>query len=231
MRGKQKPPKGRDRAETTREKNNPLKPIEVAVVIQDRIKPAHTSIRDAIMWSDEEKEVIMKVEHNLVLKVRQEKLLLHNRTAKENQYHDYLPLRNARQTDFICRLCKKVVPCKQTRGGKTVGLDTTRMKKQCPENLDSPSEQINRRNKYFREWNEKPNNKDRHLFYLVTEKSGELIVCQKKGCQLNVSPARWPNRQSTLERIMGGNPCVGDPPCGDLGKLGKNVVPEAYSAQ
>ena len=200
MRGKQKPPEGREKERTVREKNQALKPVQVNIVkMQGRLKPSHKSIRGEIEWSKEEKKVLEKCDYDRVVRQRQEKILLFNRRAKEDDFHEYLPITTPTQVKLTCRLCKNVIDCSAGgKGGVVRGFNADRMKKKCAENGNS-AEKAKKdrlavyRNRTYKEWNEKHKNDEKtHSFYLVDGETCDTIACTKEGCKLNQQAAFWP---------------------------------------
>jgi len=136
MRKKQKPPEGRTVGETIRERNHPLKPVEVKIVNCVRMKPSHGTIKREIVWTGEEKKELDKASYDRVLREREERRLLHNREAKQYGFHDYHPFKNAKQTKLKCRLCGHEQETAQYSNKRVVGIDFKRMKSKCKNNKE-----------------------------------------------------------------------------------------------
>jgi len=198
LRRKQQEPDGWQRKDSKREANNPLTEVKIKIVEQIREKPAYRSgVRDSIVWTKEEKEMIEKVKHMPdTYRVREERRLLFNRTAKEKGYHEYLPFKG-KEAKVVCRLCKQNCDLSQKNG-----INWKRAEKQCPENkahcVEKNTKKVEMRNNNFIDWNNKNRGKNRHLYYLVEEKSAHLLACRRPGCKLAENPNVWPNRPASL---------------------------------
>ncbi len=99
---------------------------------------------------------------------RQEKILLFNRKAKKDEFHEYLPITTPTQVKFTCRLCKTVVNCAHDRGNGVVGMSCSHMRKKCAENGFTAEKmkiavRTSKRNQAYKKWNEKKKMMRKHI--------------------------------------------------------------------